>query len=150
MLEAKDQGHRRTCSPKKSPFNKFFWRSPKKIKVVFKKMLQAISKILTIQKIVLSSSRGQGNYRGRETSRPRPRPSTSKCVLEAKDFSRTLPLVIMRLNTVTYTSYWRVNCQLFFQNPEVRWMDVICSVYILKPRGTPAALSQHTFWETLF
>ena len=38
-------------------------------------------------KIVLSSSRGQGNFRGLEASRPRPR--TSKCVfedvLEAKD-----------------------------------------------------------------
>ena len=31
-------------------------------------------------KIMLSSSRGQGNFRGLEASRPRPR--TSKCVLE--------------------------------------------------------------------
>ena len=41
------------------------------------------NKISTIQKIVLSSSRGQGNFGGLEASRPRPR--TSKCVLEAKD-----------------------------------------------------------------
>ena len=34
--------------------------------------------ISTVQKIVLSSSRGQGNFRGLEASRPR----TSKCVLE--------------------------------------------------------------------
>ena len=34
-------------------------------------------------KIVLSSSRGQANFWGLEASRPRPR--TSKCVLEAKD-----------------------------------------------------------------
>ena len=34
-------------------------------------------------KTLLSSSRGQGNYRGLEASRPMPR--TSKCVLEAKD-----------------------------------------------------------------
>ena len=39
---------------------------------------------------MLSSSRGQGNFRGLEASRPRtrplrPRPRTSKCVLEAKD-----------------------------------------------------------------
>ena len=34
-------------------------------------------------KIVLSSSRGQGNIRGLEASRQRPR--TSKCVLETKD-----------------------------------------------------------------
>ena len=41
------------------------------------------NKISTVQKIVLSSSRGQGNFRGLEASRPRPR--TSKCVLEAKN-----------------------------------------------------------------
>ena len=34
-------------------------------------------------KIVLSSSRGQGNFQGLEASRPRLK--TSKCVLEAKD-----------------------------------------------------------------
>ena len=49
-------------------------------KKVFKKIFQAIYKILTIQKILLSSSRGQVNFRGPEASRPRPR--TSKCVLE--------------------------------------------------------------------
>ena len=49
----------------------------KKIKKFF---FQAIYKILTIQKIVLSSSRGQGNFQGLEASRPSPR--TSKCVLE--------------------------------------------------------------------
>ena len=41
------------------------------------------NKISKVQKIVLSSSRGQANFRGLEASRPRPR--TSKCVLEAKD-----------------------------------------------------------------
>ena len=51
---------------------------------------QAIYKISTIQKIVLFSSRGQANFRGLETSKPRPRiwpsrPRTSKCVLEAKN-----------------------------------------------------------------
>ena len=59
-------------------------------KKVFTKILQAIStrkrfpknfhKILTIQKILLSSCRGQANFRGLEASRPRPR--TSKSVLE--------------------------------------------------------------------
>ena len=54
------------------------------------------NEISTVQKIVLSSSRGQANFRGLEASRPRPRPRTwpsrprprlrtSKCVLEAKD-----------------------------------------------------------------
>ena len=48
-------------------------------KIVFR----AICKISTIQKKVLSSSQGQGNFRRLEASRPRPR--TSKCVLEAKE-----------------------------------------------------------------
>ena len=41
-------------------------------KKVFTKFFQALHKILTIQKIVLSSSRGQASFRGLETSRPRP------------------------------------------------------------------------------
>ena len=44
------------------------------------KIFQPICKFSAIQKIVLSSSRGQGNCRGLEASRPRPK--TSKCVLE--------------------------------------------------------------------
>ena len=78
MLEAKakDEGHKRKCSPKKRSSQKFFKRSPQKN--VFQKIFQALHKILTIQKIVLSSSRGQANFRGLEASRPR----TSKCVLE--------------------------------------------------------------------
>ena len=90
MLEAKakDQGHKRKCSPKKKKRSsqKFFRRSQKKKvrssekffrqspqKNVFQKIFQALHKILTIQKIVLSSSRGQANFRGLEASRPRPR-----------------------------------------------------------------------------
>ena len=46
----------------------------------FPKNNQALHKILTYQKIVLSSSRGQANFRGLEASRPWPR--TSKCALE--------------------------------------------------------------------
>ena len=68
---------------KKRSSQKFFKRSP--LKNVFQKIFQALHKILTFQKIVLSSSRGQANFRGLEASRPRPRPRTSKCVLEAKD-----------------------------------------------------------------
>ena len=72
MLEAKDQGHKRKCSPKKKRSSqKFFWRSPQKN--VFQKIFQALHKILTIQKILLSSSRGQANFRGLEASRPSPR-----------------------------------------------------------------------------
>ena len=73
MLEAKakDQGHKHKCSPKKKSSQKFFRRSPQKN--VFQTIFQALHKILTIQKIVLSSSRGQANFRGLEASRPRPR-----------------------------------------------------------------------------
>ena len=63
---------------KKRSSQKFFKRSP--LKNVFQKIFQALHKILTFQKIVLSSSRGQANFRGLEA--PRPRPRTSKCVLE--------------------------------------------------------------------
>ena len=88
MLEAKakDQGYKRKCSPKKKrSLQKFFRRSPRKN--VFQKIFQALHRILTIQKIVLSSSRGQANFRGLEASRPRPRTSKSvlEDVLEAKD-----------------------------------------------------------------
>ena len=65
-------------SQKKRSSQKFFWPPPQKN--VFQKIFQALHKILTIQKIVLSSSREQANFRGLEASRPRPR--TSKCVLE--------------------------------------------------------------------
>ena len=61
---------------KKRSSQKFFKRSPQKN--VFLKNFQGLHKILTIQKIVLSSSRRQANFRGLEASRPR----TSKSVLE--------------------------------------------------------------------
>ena len=64
---------------KKRSSQKFFRRSPQKN--VFQNIFPALHKISTIQKIVLSSSRGQANFRGLEASRPR----ASKCVLEAKD-----------------------------------------------------------------
>ena len=69
--KAKDQGHKRMCSPKKKKRSsqKFFKRSPRKN--VFQKLFQALHKILTIQKVLLSSSRGQANFRGLEASRPR-------------------------------------------------------------------------------
>ena len=97
----KDQGHKRKCSKKKGlhknfssdlkkkrSSQKFFKRSPQKN--VFQKNFQTLPKILTIQKLVLSLSRGQANFRGLEASRRRPRTwpwrpkpiRTSKCVLE--------------------------------------------------------------------
>ena len=56
---------------KKRSSQKFFKRSPQKN--VFQKIFQALHEILAIQKIVLSSSRGQANFRGLEASRPWPR-----------------------------------------------------------------------------
>ena len=45
MLEAKDQGHKRKCSPKKKVFTKIFQAIPKnKNKKVYTKIFQAISK----------------------------------------------------------------------------------------------------------
>ena len=70
---------------KKRSSQKFFKRSPQKN--ACQKIFQPLHKILTFQKIVLSSSRGQANFRGLEASRPRPRTSKSvlEDVLEAKD-----------------------------------------------------------------
>ena len=71
----------------------------------FPKNFQALYKILTIQKIMLSSNRGQANFRGLEASRPRPRPRTSKSVLE--DSTSDNNNIYFRLKTVhmknTYT-----------------------------------------------
>ena len=79
MLEAKakDQGHKaqvlskkkKKKKKKKRSSQKFFKRSPRKN--VFQKIFLPLHKILTFQKIVLSSSRGQANFRGLEASRPR-------------------------------------------------------------------------------
>ena len=94
--EAKDQGHKQKCSPKKSlqkffsgekVFKNFFSgglhlrKTKKGLRKFFARFLAFLNKISTVQKIVLFSSRGQGNFRVLEASRPR----TSKCVLEAKD-----------------------------------------------------------------
>ena len=83
----------------KKVFKKFFsddfdLRKTKKDLRKFSAWFLALSnKISTVQKIVLSSSRGQGIFRGLEASRPRPR--TSKCVLgdvlEAKNVLEDSP-----------------------------------------------------------
>ena len=64
-------------SPQKKSSQKFFKRSPQKN--LFQKIFQALHKILTIQKIVLSSSRGQANFRGLEAK-------AKDLTFEAKDF----------------------------------------------------------------
>ena len=85
MLKAKAKLGPRTqaqvLSKKKKIFTKIFRVISTKKR--FPENFQALHKILTNQKIVLSSSRGQANFRGLEASRPRQR--TSKCVLEVKD-----------------------------------------------------------------
>ena len=105
-LEAKDtkkfqgQGHRRKCSPKKKDLEKFFsgdlkrkvfknffsgnlyWRKPKeRSSQIFRKVSGVFQRNFNGSKIVLSSSRGQSDFRGLEAWKLRPR--TSKCVLEA-------------------------------------------------------------------
>ena len=77
----------------KKGLQKFFSGDLQK-KKIFKNIFQEIYKILTIQKIVLFLSRGQGNFRELEASRPR----TSKCVLEAKDVLEDFTL-LKNINT---------------------------------------------------
>ena len=102
MLEtkAKDQGHKRKCSPKTKVFKKFFSGDLKKVfkkffqafsskKRLLKFFFQAIYKISAIQKKVLSSSRGQANFQG----------------LEAKDF-KTCPQGLHRRLQPYQTSVW--------------------------------------------
>ena len=49
------------------------------------------NKISTVQKIVLSSSRGQGNFRGPKASRPRPRTWDFEAKAKDKDFKMCPP-----------------------------------------------------------
>ena len=62
MLEAKTKDTSASALQKKRSSQNFFKRSPQKKR--FPKIFQALHKILTIQKILLSSSRGQANFRG--------------------------------------------------------------------------------------
>ena len=66
---------------KKRSSQKFFKRTP--LKNVFQKIFQPLHKILTFQKIVLSSSRGQANFRGLEVSRPRTSSRTPPLLISA-------------------------------------------------------------------
>ena len=64
---------------------------------IFRKVLGVFQRNFNGSKIVLSSSRGQGNFRGHEASRPRPR--TLKCVLEDSTsdyFALCIGLVLMQ------------------------------------------------------
>ena len=76
----------RVLQKKKKGLQKFFsgdlyLRKPKKRSLqIFREVSGVFQRNFNGSKIVLSSSRRQGNFRGLEASRPRPR--TSKCVLE--------------------------------------------------------------------
>ena len=110
--KAKDQGHRRKRSPKKNFFSgdlqkkglqnffsgHLYLRKPNKRSLqIFRKVSGVFLQNFNGLKKVLSSSRGQGNFRRLEASRPRPR--TSKCVLEAKD--------VLEDSTSQYSKYFR-------------------------------------------
>ena len=67
----------------------FKWGKQKRCSEIFREVSGVFQRNFNCSKIVLSSSRGQSNFRGLEASRPRPRtwplrprPRTSKCVLE--------------------------------------------------------------------
>ena len=64
---------------KKRSSQKFFKQSPQKN--VFQKIFQALHRILTIKKIVLSLSRGQANFQGLEA-----KANAKDLTFEAKDF----------------------------------------------------------------
>ena len=74
--------------PKEKDLQKIFFgqslleEAKKRSLQIFRKISGVFQRNFNGSKIVLSSSRGQGNFRGLEASRPRPR--TSKYVLEAK------------------------------------------------------------------
>ena len=76
MLEAKakDQGHKRKCSPKKKKkrsSQKFFRRSPKKKKKVFTKIFQAISTKKRFPKNLSSAPQNFNNSKNTAVLEPR-------------------------------------------------------------------------------
>ena len=73
---------------KKIFFRRLYLRKPKKRSLqIFRKVSGVFQRNFNGSKTVLSSSRGQGNFRGFEASRSRPRTSkfVREDVLEAKD-----------------------------------------------------------------
>ena len=100
---------------KRRSSQKFFKQSPQKN--VFQKNFQPLLKILTIQKIVLSSSQGQANFRGLEASRPR----TSKCVLED----------VLEAKNVLKDSTSKHGVVVFFQNIKQPTNRLVLNVLIV-------------------
>ena len=105
-FRSQDQGPRTQTQvfskKRKKMSSKFFFRrslleeTKKRSWQIFRKVFCVFQQNFYGPKIVLSSSRGQGNFRRLETSRPRTR--TSKCVLEdvleAKDVLEDSTFVI--------------------------------------------------------
>ena len=126
---------------KKRSSQKLFKRSPQKN--VFQKIFQALHKILTIQKIVLSSSRGQDNFRGLEASRPRPRLDlrgqgqglqnlSSRTSSRPRTSSRTPPLITdMRQCSV----FWSTNTAYYHSSKTLK--TKIQLEHVLKHYVTP-------------
>ena len=136
MLEAKDQGHKRKCSPKKRSSKFFFRQSLKKGLRKFSARYLAFSNtILIIQKIVLSLAEDRAIFEDLLASRPRSR--TTKCVLEdsTSDTHSKLDLrslvafidvsLVMTTNIITLRAYdielrlklrsINRNCKIFFK-----------------------------------
>ena len=103
---------------KKERSSKIFSGDLQKKKGLHKNFAGDLHKILTFQKVVLSSSRGQGNFRGLEASRPRPR--ISKCVLEdstsALNNIRTLFLITKTSLIINHTLFFLKEQYQFYKN----------------------------------
>ena len=95
---------------KKRSSQKFFKRSPRKNP--FQKIFQPLHKILTFQKILLSSSRGQANFRGLEASRPRPRDLTFEAKAKARTSKSVLEDVLEAKDVLEDSTSGGYNAQL--------------------------------------
>ena len=119
-------GDLRSPKTKKRSSQNFFNRTPQKN--VFQKIFRALHKILTIQKILLSSCRGQANFRGLEAPRPRTWPSRPK----AKDFKicpRGLEASKPRTSSRTPPLY---STMAAFS----RWCHLVTSLYLVMSYGS--------------
>ena len=95
-----------------------YLRKPKKRSLlIFRKVSGVFPRNFKGSKIMLSSSRGQGNFRGLEDLRLR----TSKCVLEVKD---VLEDSTSDINTQLVTSYLAKWFRLVFTHDQLSWILV--------------------------
>ena len=116
----------------KKVFKNFFsgdlyLRKPKRRSLqIFRKVSGVFQRNFKGSKIVLSSSRGQGNFRGLEASRPRPR--TSICVLEAKDIleESTFDFDIMTKRKYLYASDVALQCMYIQFNACIQFIALQC------------------------